>query len=224
MPEVQQLRRDDGVQLRSGYRMKRPTLPTERVASIYETALWFRREYAADGEFFRMTDLWRWLRDEGAYVKIKPYKSNEIEDFKRKAGVIAFGDSITLVVDQRLMDRADEGCKLCNYMLAHEAAHLMLEHHRTGGVIKHFQLFAGSSGLANMPPTAEELEANYGAVFLQCGAALENSKWETLRLADRAFSDVRSVMKAQAAVQLNIFQRELDRQKLVGSRLPSFIF
>ena len=195
--------------------MKRPALPTARVAEIFETALWFRRQYAADNQFFRMTDYWRWLRDEGAYCRIKTYRSDQSEDFKRKAGVVAFGDDITLVVDERLMDRADDGCKLCNYMLGHEAAHIMLDHHERGAVVKNYQLFAGPSGLSNLPPTAEELEANYGAVFLQCGVTLANPRWDTLQLADRAYSDVRSVAKAQRIVQIDVFQRELARQKPV---------
>lgn len=195
--------------------MKRPSLSTARVVEIFETAIWYRRQYAADNQFFRMTDYWRWLRDEGAYVKIKTYGSDEREDFKRKAGVVAFGDSITLVVDRRLIDRADEGCKLCNYMLGHEAAHLMLDHHERGAVVKNYQLFAGPTGMSNLPPTPEELEANYGAVFLQCGVALANPRWGTLQLADRAFSDVSSVSKAQRIVQMDIFQRELARPRPV---------
>jgi hypothetical protein len=199
--------------------MNVPSLSTERLAEIFKTVLQYRRQYAADNEFFKMTDYWRWLRDEGAYCKIKTYTSDESEDFKRKAGVVAFGDNITLVVDHRLMQRADEGCKFCNFMLGHEAAHLMLEHHGRKATIKHYQLFAGTSGMSNLPPNIEELEANFGGVFLQCGVALGNPRWETLQLAHRGYSDVLSVRKAQKIVQLEHFQRELARPKSVHPRV-----
>jgi hypothetical protein len=67
--------------------------------------------------------------------------------------------------------------------------------------------------MANTPPTLEELEANYAAVFFQCGIALADPRWNPLNLARRAFSDPYYVDKAQTIVQLEVFQREFRSTK-----------
>ena len=42
--------------------------------------------------------------------------------------------------DERI-EIGNQGCKLSNYMLAHEFAHSMLNHHAQGVVVKNFKLF-----------------------------------------------------------------------------------
>jgi hypothetical protein len=79
--------------------------------------------------------------------------------------------------------------------------------------MKNFQLFSGPNGMSNIPPTQEELEANYAAVFFQCGVGLQDARWSATRLADRATSDVEYVKKAQARDRLDVFQRELNRPR-----------
>jgi len=191
---------------------KRPSLSTSRLAAIYTTAIDYRRGFRADHEFFRMTDVWEDLCG-SEQCSIKTYCSDKTEDFKRKACVVALGHSVTLVADERLMVRAEEGCGFMNFMLAHELGHLNLDHHERGVGIKYFQLFSGPGGMsANIPPTVEELEANFAAVFFQCGVFLEDVRWHPVRLAQRAFSDVYYVKKAQSIVQAADFQQELKRQ------------
>jgi len=152
---------------------------------------------------------------------LKTYRFRETEDFRRRAGVIALEHSVTLVADEKLMERAAEGCNFMNFVLAHEFGHLVLDHHAKGAVIKNFQLFSGAGGMAaSIPPTVEELEANFAAVFFQCGVALEEGRWNTRQLAQRAFSDDLYVKKAQAVVQLSAFLRELERQRALD-RLKS---
>ena len=194
-------------------------LATARIVFIFEEMVSCRRDYCADNQFFRMNDVWKYLCDESGRWSIKTYRSNETEDFKRKAGLIAFADRATLVADEKLMANAKLGCKLSNYILAHELGHMALGHHATSAVIKHFQLFSGPSGMSNLPPTLEELEANYAAVFFQCGFALLNPKLNPIHLANRAFSDVYSVKKAQILVQLEVFQQLLNRPKRIFPRV-----
>ena len=191
----------------------RPFLSTSRAVGIFDEMISVRRMYCADNDFFRMDEFWEYLCDEGNKWSINTYRSNETEDFKRKAGVIAFRDRVTLTVDEKLMARAKQGCKLSNFILAHEVGHLALNHHARSAVTKNFQLFSGPRGMSNLPPTLEELEANYAAVFLQCGVALLDPKWDPLQLARRAFTDVAYVKKAQAIVRLDVFQRELTRER-----------
>ena len=191
----------------------RPILSTSRAVEIFEETISVRRGYCADKDFFRMDEFWEYLCDESGRWSINTYRSNETEDFKRKAGVVAFGDRVTLTVDEKLMARAKQGCKLSNFILAHEVGHLTLNHHARSAVTKNFQLFAGPSGMSNLPPTLEELEANYAAVFFQCGVALSDARWDPIQLAHRAFSDVSYVKKAQAIIRLGEFQRKLCRQK-----------
>ncbi len=194
-------------------RKSRPLLSAPRGAEIWTEMLSLRRELYCDSDFFKMTEVLRTLCDVGEGWSIKTYRSNEMEDFRRRAGVIVFEGEVIISVDERLMENADPGCKLSNFILAHEIGHLALDHHARSAVTKNFQLFAGPSGMVNSPPTQEELEANYAAVFFQCGPALADTRWSPLDLANRAFSDVLYVKKAQAIVRLDVFQRELIRPK-----------
>ncbi|MCC5970791.1 MAG: hypothetical protein JJU15_12655 [Pararhodobacter sp.] len=192
---------------------KDQTLTTRRAVEVFEEMVGCRRSYCADMNFFRMDEYWEDLCDEEGRWKIKAYRSKETQDFKRKAGVIALADRVTLTVDERLMENAKRGCKLSNFILAHEAGHLALNHHARGAITKNFQLFSGPNGMSNIPPTLEELEANYAAVFLQCGVELLNDSMDPIQLAHRAFTDVRYVKKAQRMVRLDVFKRELARPR-----------
>lgn len=185
---------------------------TPRAVEVFRILVGCRRSFCADNDFFRMDRFWESLCDDEGQWSIKTYRSKETEDFKRKAGIIAFAGRVTLSVDERLMENARRGCKLSNFILAHEAGHLALDHHARGAVIKNFQLFSDSSGMSNVPPSLEELEANYAAVFLQCGVALMDPRWDPVQLAHRAFTDVYYVKKAKRLVQLAAFRNELARQ------------
>jgi hypothetical protein len=188
------------------------TLSPLRAAEIFKEMVECRRIYGADTDFFRMADVWEWLCEDGD-CSIKTYRSVEVEDYQRKAGVISFDGKSILTVDERLMENARKGCLLSNYMLAHELGHLALNHHARGAVIKNFQLFSGPDGMmCNAPPTVEELEANIAAVFFQCGIALMDPRWEAINLARRAFSDIHYVKIAQKIVKGEEFLRELKRQ------------
>ena len=66
------------------------------MVEIFEEMVSVRRVYCADTEFFRMVDFWEDLCDEGGLYKIKMYRSNETQDFKRRAGVVAFRDRVVL--------------------------------------------------------------------------------------------------------------------------------
>lgn len=198
---------------------KRPILTTARAVESFKEMLAFRRDFCADNQFFRMSDVWDYFCDTTEDWKINTYRSRESEDHKRKAGVVSLGHSVTLTVDERLMELARQGCKLSNFILAHEIGHLGLDHHATGAVTKNFQLFAASFGMSNLPPTLEELEANYAAVFFQCGVALFDERLSALHLANRAWSDVEYVRKAQAVVRLEVFKRELALPNPVYPRI-----
>lgn len=194
-----------------------PILTPKRAAVAFREMIGCRRDFCADTDFFRMPEVWDYLCGENGDWKIKEYRSSETEDFKRKAGVISFNGRVTLSVDERLMENARGGCKLSNFILAHELGHLGLNHHARGAVTKNFQLFAGPNGMSNMPPTLEELETNYAAAFFQCGTALLDQRWGTLDLAHRACSDVSYVRKAQAIVRQDAFRRAL--QEIASERV-----
>ncbi|GGO52141.1 hypothetical protein SAMN05444398_101427 [Roseovarius pacificus] len=175
--------------------------------------LWLRRELYDDGEFFKVPDAWAAICEESETWKLKTYRTELLEDYKRKAGIVVLGDYVTLSADERLWENARRGCKLSNYILAHEIGHLTLDHHAKGAITKNFQLFSGPNGMSNVPPTVEELEANLAAVFFQCGVALKDRQIDAVQLAHRAFSDVHYVKKAQRIVQLDVFQQELRRPR-----------
>ena len=189
-------------------------LTTARAAHICEIMFEYRREYCADNHFFKMTDFWEWLCGEQGSWSIKSYRSKSSDDYKPKASVIAFGHNVTLTADERLFANARRGDNLSNLILAHELAHLALGHHKRSAITKHFQLTVGSNGVASVRPLIlEEQEADYAAVFFQCGPALMDIRWTPIELANRAYSDPVLIKNAQRFVRLDVFQRELSRQK-----------
>ena len=194
-----------------------PIISVDRAVTIFDEMVGCRRYEYSDQEFFKTSDYLKELcseeSDGGEYpFRIMTFKTNPKEDFRRKVGVIEFGESVIFSMDERFLTKADQGCYLCNYIIAHEIGHLALRHHEKNAKILNFQLTKGQSGYANLPPTVEELEANYAAVFFQCGIALFDDKYTPQQLARLACSDPRYVEKAQKMVQLARFQ-ELQRYK-----------
>ncbi len=203
---------------------RRPKISLARAVDIYEEMVGCRRMMYDDQEFFKMSDVLEALCDcekDGSedIWRIKTFKTNLTEDYRRKVGVIKFEGSVTLSMDQRFWEKARKGCALCNFTLAHEIGHLGLEHHDTNAKIMNFQLFKGPKGYSNLPPTTEELEANYAAAFFQCGVALVDDTWFPRQLAKRAYSDVSYVEKAQRMVRLPEFQRILNCPKRQNPRV-----
>ena len=199
---------------------QRPSLTTARAAQVFNDALACRRDFFQDDQFFKMPDVLEIMFSEFHGWKLKTYRTKENEDFKRKAGVVVFEDRVMLTVDERLYANAKRGCSLSNYILAHEVGHLILEHHAKSAVTKNFQLFSGPNGMSNIPPTVEELEANFAGTFFQCGVALADKRWNTAQLAQRASSDYRYVQRAQTYAQLGVFEDEVARQR---NRFPRVV-
>ena len=197
----------------------KPSLTTTRAAEIFDEMLWYRREFCADTDFIKMPQVWETLANDLETLSLKFFGSNKASDFTPTAGIVAFAGRTTLTVHEELFRQAKKGCRLSNYLLAHELGHLALEHHAKSATIKNFQLHRGEYGMSNMPPTVEELEANYAAVFFQCGVALQNPNWHFLDLALRAFSDPEAVRNAQLRVQLNVFQQALSRKRSKYTRV-----
>ncbi|MEL6619948.1 MAG: hypothetical protein AAFP16_13800, partial [Pseudomonadota bacterium] len=134
---------------------------------------------------------------------------------QKRAAVAALDDCIALSTSNQFWDHAERGALFQNFILAHEIGHLILDHHATGAVNKNFKLFDDETGIANIPPTVEELEANYAAVFFQCGVTLLapglNAKKDAYRIARKAFSDPFYVEKAIKICQLDAFTSEWQR-------------
>ncbi|OIP85384.1 MAG: hypothetical protein AUK37_04260 [Rhodobacterales bacterium CG2_30_65_12] len=190
---------------------RKPFISTPRAVEVYREMLWWRRELFDDGEFFKVPDAWEAMCE--GINTWKTYTYRGLERFKPKAAMIVFGESAKLCIDERLLDDARKGGKLTNSILAHEIAHLALDHHANSATKKNFQLSAGTKGMSIRPPNSEEFEANLAGVFFQCGVALQDKRLTKLELAHRAFADVELVGLAQQYVQLDIFQRELWHQR-----------
>jgi hypothetical protein len=189
------------------------TFTTARAAEVFHEMISVRRIFCADTEFFRMTDFWKDQCEGSDRWSIRTYRSTDTRGYMRPAGVIAFDDRVGLTVDESLWRKAEGGCPFSNFTLAHEVGHLALDHHAHSATTKNFKLSASSRGMANIPPTLEERETNFAAVFLQCGTALFDQRWSAVDLARRAFSDVYYVQKAQSCVQLDVFKREFYKPK-----------
>ncbi len=189
--------------------MRKPDIHPKRAVEVFETMVDIRRNYCDHNAFFKMTTFWEDMQDESGNWRIKRFESGLGEDYVRNAKVIQRLEKATLLVSQELWDHAESGVGFPNFILAHEAAHLGLNHHRDRAVIKNFVLFSKDTNMLNVPPTLEEFEANLGAVFLQCGIALGNPMWNAFDLARRACSDLDSVKKAQMYLRTPVFQKFL---------------
>lgn len=180
-----------------------------------------RRDYVADTEFLRMDQYWRDLACEDfdqrerdhlpMKIEIKEYESPPDEDYKRKAGIIALGNSVKVVVDRRMMASASAGDKLDNFTLAHEFTHLALDHLAQHAAIKNFQLKQVSNGGRIIPPDEVELEAHVGAVYFLCGPAILNPKADARSLSDRARCDQYQIEKVLRWLRVSEFRDELER-------------
>lgn len=197
----------------------RPKISVQRAAQVFKEALLCRRDFCRDDQFFKMPDFWDHLCGESETWKVKLVVSDPMGEYQRRAGVVAFGELVTLVVDKELMRLAFGGRGFANFLLAHEVGHLMLGHHDSAKVIKNFKVVDTETGMSVRPPTDEELETNYAAVFLQCGAKLFDKSFSALELARRSYSDTSMVKKAQSLVRLPEFNMELQRSSSPKQRV-----
>jgi len=190
---------------------KTPPISVRNTARIFREMVSLRRYYCADSDFFRMDEFWEWLADtdDSIGIRLSNAPVTGQEKSKVKAGVVAVGEKSTLVAPRDMFQKAKAGSLLHNFVLAHEFGHLALEHHASRTKIINYQLDSSDGQLANIPPNLLELEANYAAVFFQCGVELFNTSISELELAKRASSDPFYVGKAKAICRLEAFQNEL---------------
>ena len=191
---------------------KAPFLTTKRAVEIFEEMVSCRRDYCADKEFFRATDVWKYLCEDSDEWRIKFFHQGSIQELRPLAAVAKFNHSVRLTVDARWWSNAERGDKLSNFVLAHELGHLQLRHN-AGSAGRHFLMVAGIGGNSVIPQDYFELEANFAAVSFQCGVTLLDPALSAVDLADRAFCDVAQVKKTQSMVQLDVFRRELNRPR-----------
>ena len=193
---------------------RRLSLSTNRAAEIYHESLWLRRELCSDSQSFKMTDAWGEIYNQNPTWKTKILPVDQENDHELKANILVFDDHVTLRADEILFEKADRGCKIANFIFAHEiGGHLNLDHHKNSSKLKHFQLFSNGSQMCNLPPNLEEVEANFGGVFLQAGIALERTDLSALDIANRFYTDVLYVEKAQKMVRLDVFKRALHTRR-----------
>jgi hypothetical protein len=198
-------------------------LTTARAALVFQRSMDARYAYCQykeldNGHFFKMTDYWEWLCGVGPEWQIKKYRSGSGQTALRKAHVSAHNHNVRMSVEEAFWDRASQGGWFENFVLGHEAGHLIAGHLDSSAATKNFQLTTSSGNNFNIPATLEELEANYASAFLQCGNALFDESLSAVELSRRALSDPTSVSKAQRVVRLEVFGRELARQKIEGSK------
>ena len=184
---------------------KGPEISTSRAVEIYLDAL-SCREYGNTQNIPRLIED---LFSGSSGWTITFYGSEQSDEYEPKAAVIAGFGRYTLVVDRTLWARAKNGDIFASFVLAHELGHIQLRHHDHGSIRKHYRLRATEAGLANIPPTVEELEANLWAVFFQCGDLLENPNLEAVQLAKASRTDVRYVKRAQRYLNVDSFKRLL---------------
>jgi len=200
---------------------RRPKISAQRAAKVFKEALACRRLFCEDDKFFNMSEMWEDLCEGDDNWNIRQVTNGPLADYQRRAGVVAFGEFVTLVADKELMRLARLGSGFANFILAHEISHLMLDHHANAKVVKNFKVVDSETGKSVIPPTDEELETNYAAIFLQCGVALFDERLSALELARRAKTDVGMVKKARSLVRVMEFQKELES---ISKQKPRVVF
>jgi len=192
---------------------RQPTLTTSRLADIWLEVQFARDELFEGNEYMKMPEVWSRLSDGNENWKLKISKAKEGDDWKRKASVIEFDGSVTLIADETLWDNAKRGRGFENFLIAHELGHLILNHHQKSATVKHFELTKTKAGMVRRAESIEEREADFAGIFFQCGPALLDLKLDALTLARRAFSDVVEITKVQRLVNLSVFRQELLRPR-----------
>ena len=195
------------------------TLTPSRLADIWLEVQFARDDLFEGNKNMKMPEVWARLSDGNENWKLKIAKAKEGEDWKRKASIIEFDGSVTLISDETLWENAKRGRGLENFLIAHEIGHLILDHHKKSAMVKHFQLKETKVGMARIPESIEEREADFAGVFFQCGTALLDRKVDALTLARNAFSDALEIKKVQRLVHLGVFQRELQRPRRKHERV-----
>lgn len=190
----------------------KPSIRTDRAVKVFNEMLGLRRIYCQDTNFFKSIEVWDWIADSDAKIRIKEFDGDRSGN-EKKAGVVAFDDRFTLIAPSALLSNARNGCKFSNFTLAHEFSHIALDHHAKGAVVKNFQLYSSQSGLANIPPNDEELEANYAATMFLCGIALLAPNVDPVRLADRACCDVYYTKKTIKLCQTSVFREAFKESR-----------
>ena len=191
-------------------------IKTSDAVKLFREMLSLRNDFAEPDASVSMTDVWleladdRYQKTDEYRTKIKLYSGSDTDD--TKAGVVVFGNLLTLVVTKHFWELARKNSVLQNFLLAHEFAHVACDHHSNGAGMKHFRLTSKNGVKANIPPTWEEFEANLAAVFFQCGVALFEKETTPFELASRHRTDFRYAKRIQKLCQSDVFQAEYDKQ------------
>jgi Zn-dependent peptidase ImmA (M78 family) len=179
-----------------------------------------RRAYTDwdDTKFFKMNDVWEFLcqecedEEQKQKLRMKVFAASKDDPSANSAGVVAFNGSSTLVVSSAMLERAKAGHPLANFQLAHELAHLVLDHHKVSATVKQFRLTKRANVNVVSPPNEEELEANFAAVSFQCGVLLLMPNPDPKYISRRAHCDEYQVAQAVKFTSLDVFRNELARQ------------
>lgn len=192
-------------------------LTTQRAVRIFEGMISCRREFFADNEFFKMTDLWKDLCEDSSEWRIKFYRRGPKDLDRPQAAVAEFDNNVRLTVSEELWTDAESGDGVSNFILAHEIGHVG-QRHNSRFPTRHFQMASGKNGHTILPKSYYEKEADFAAVAFQCGVTLLDRNVSGVVLAKLAFSDIEQVQKVQRMVQSEVFRRELAQPRQVTPR------
>lgn len=193
-------------------------LTTQRGVRIFEGMISCRREFFADNEFFKVTDLWKDLCEGSKEWKIKFYRRGPKDLDRPQAAVAVFDNHVRLTVSEELWADAESGDGVSNLVLAHEIGHVE-QRHNARFPTRHFQMAPTANGHSILPKSYYEKEADFAAVAFQCGVALLDRSLSAAVLSKLAFSDQEQVEKAQRMVQSRVFLAELNRPRTAHPRV-----
>lgn len=198
----------------------RPSISPERIVKIFKEMQWWREAYFSDNPLEKKVGIvngakfWEWFAEEMPDVRIRFDRYLDQVD-KRVAFVLKLDLHIFLNVSKLKFEAAKKNSYFPNFVLAHEFAHIALEHSETTTAPQPFSLHEEDGQLKSSVYDVIESEAHYGAIFLQVGEQIFADGIDTRLLAKNAATDPYQLDRLAKICRLEIVRQRLrERNKI----------
>ena len=195
----------------------RPSISPQRIVKIFKEMQWWREAYFSDNPYEKRVGIvngakfWEWLAEElpGVRIRFDRYLDNVDT---RVAFVLKLDLHIFLNVSKKKFEAAKKNSYFPNFVLAHEFAHIALEHSEATTAAQPFSLHEEDGQLKSSVNDLIESEAHYGAVFLQVGEQIFADGIDTRLLAKNAATDPHQLDRLAKLCQLESVRQCLRKR------------
>ncbi len=191
----------------------RPAITPQRLIQVSREMESWRRPYFDDNPYeakvgvINSAKVWEWFADYlSETVKIR-FDRNLDKTDKRVAFVLKLDPYIRLVSSKIKFEKAKKGAWFPNFVLAHEIAHIFLGHSETTTAAKPFSLHSENGVLMALAEDVDELEAHYGAIFLQVGDQIFEKDFDVTAIMKIAATDAVTLRRLARICQMDSVQK-----------------